>query len=99
MVWFLVALSFSVPGDLPSMQAREIGQGPFGMVACDVELEIYNQMGTLPYGFDASVGSDFYCVDTQRLCAMMATPANTAARQAAFAGGRNVQQRYCPATL
>ena len=56
-------------------------------------------MGTLPYGFDASVGSDFYCVDTQRLCAMMATPANTAARQAAFAGGRNVQQRYCPATL
>ena len=47
-----MAFTYLDSGDVSRVLAREVGQGPVAMVACDIEVEVYQSMGAVPYGFD-----------------------------------------------
>lgn len=90
---FMIALSFSTPGELPLVAVRDVGQGPVAMVSCELELEVHEALGTAPQDIDFFDGPRLYCIDTLRLCSLRAQTVVAADSDPAAI---TAQQHYCP---
>ena len=68
MQWFLVALSFSLPGEAPEAAARPMGLGPGAQVSCELEVALHESIGSQPHDFSALDNPELFCLDVLRLC-------------------------------
>ena len=91
--WFMIALSFSTPGELPLVAVRDVGHGPVAMVSCELELEVHQALGTAPQDINFFEGPRLYCIDTPRLCSLRAQTVVAAESDPAAI---TAQQHYCP---
>ena len=96
MLWFLVAFTYLDSGDVSRVLAREVGQGPVAMVACNIEVEVSQSMGAVPYGFDDIDGSAFYCMDAFGLCDMQGLTAQQFISVGNGLGNRAPSRPLCP---
>ena len=93
MQWFLIALSFTTPGELPQVAVREVGNGPVAMVTCELEVEVHQALGTAPQDINFFEVPNLYCIDTPRLCSLRARTVVAADRDPTAV---TAQQHYCP---
>ena len=91
--WFLIALSFSAFGEMPRVAVRDAGNGPVAMVACELEVEVHQSLGTVPQDLNFFEQPHLHCIDTPRLCSLRAVTVVAADRDPEAITAR---QHYCP---